>query len=323
MSALRKKSTPTLIASILFLLTFSVFAAGIEDITGYQPPARAGGSVAPYTIQDIINNLPSALDDDGIYKGRWVEWNDPKAVATDEENFGKCEYFYIRLNGKMGGHTFEWTLHYLFPENEAQKITASEVIKRNFAEIERETNSEYGVKACADWRNYSANLKVILNAVIQAAPAILKEKQRRIEFAQTEKLNKQNQAKEKTRAKQLAEEKDKADKLAMVLAESKGREEREKNLKSCQATSVYKLHEVSASIAYNKTIANDAEQKIQHQKEVEKISGYVDKQVMYEMGDRIVGANKLNKENFEVYKKLGGTESSVESVRMLPNPCKF
>jgi hypothetical protein len=225
------------------------------------------------------------------------------------------------MNGKTGGSTFDWALRYLFPENEEQKVTASEAIKRNLAEIDRESNSEYGVKECAGWRNYSTNLKEILNAVIQAAPAILKEKQRRVELEQMAKIQKQNQANEKARAKQQAGEKAEADRQALALAESKGAEERANELKACQATNEYKLYDISSSIENNQSIARSATLEMQRQKEGAKISGYVNKQVMYEMGNRVAGANRLNKEKFEVYKKLGGVARNVESVKTLPNPC--
>jgi hypothetical protein len=316
-----KKLNHIFIASIFSMLSFSVLAAGLDDIAGYQPVAQAGCGVAPYAIQDIINKLPSVLDDEGIYKGGWIDFRDPRAVATDEEKFGKCEYFYIRMNGKTGGHTFEWALHYLFPENGAKKIDASEVIKKNLAEIDRESNSEYGVKECADWRNYAANLKEILNAVIQAAPAILKEKQRMVAAAKEAKLQEQNQANEKARAKQQAQEKAEADRRALELAERVGRDERANSLKACQATEGYKLYSVSATIEYNQAVARSAEMEIQHQKEASKISGVINKQVMYEMGNRVAGASRLNKENFEAYKKLGGAAKSIGAVKSLTNPC--
>jgi hypothetical protein len=321
MIAMKKLSMTVFIAGFLLLLPLSASAAGLDDITGYRP-AQSGGSVLPYTVQDIINKLPSALDEDGVYKGEWVDFRDPRAVATDEDQFGKCEFFYIRMNGKTGGHTFDWTLRYLFPENEAQKISASEVIKKNLAEIEREENSEYGVEACTDWRKYSANLKEMLNAVIQAAPTILKEKQRMVTAAKEAKLQEQNQANEKARAKQQAQEKAEADKRALELAERVGSEERANALKKCQATDGYKLYSVSATIEYNQAVARSAEMEIQHQKEASKISGVINKQVMYEMGNRVAGASRLNKENFEVYKKLGGAAKSIGAVKSLPNPCQ-
>lgn len=278
--------------------------------------------------------VQDSLDDNGIYRneesrhyGEWLKdpFYDLRAKALNEKYFGECEYFDIRFNGRDGGRLFQATLWYLFPENEQQKEQASKTIKEGLASIEREAReegSEYRVKACKDgWHQYSANLKEIINAVIQAAPAILKEKQRMVEMAKAAKLQAQNQANEKARAKQQAQEKADADRKSLELAERVGREERANQLKACQATEGYKLYSASATIEYNQAVARSAEMEIQRQKEAGKISGFVNKQVMYEMGNRVAGANRLNKENFEVYKKLGGTAKSIGAVKSLPNPC--
>jgi hypothetical protein len=134
-------------------------------------------------------------------------------------------------------------------------------------------------------------------------------------------LKSQKEAQERANAEQQTREKAAADRRAMELAESKGREERANKLKACQATNEYKLYEISATIEYNQAIARNAALEIQRQKEAAKISGYIDKPVMIEMGNRVAGANRLNKENFEAYRKLGGSARNLEAVKTLPNPC--
>lgn len=329
MYILEKMSAVTFTASIFLLLPFFAYAAGIDDIVNYKsPPTQVESkSVDPYTIQDIISKLPSLLDDNGVYKKdfreTWVDFKDPMAVALDEEKFGKCDAFYIRDDVSYGGIIFNATLKYLFPENEEKKVRARSDIKRAMEYIEDPSNLRYGDKRCADRDKYIANLKELLNAVIQAAPTILQNKQYMVEIALAEKIKKQNQEKEKARAKQQSEEKAKADRQAIELAETKSRGERLRKLEICQNTNEFKLYEASATIESNQMIAKNAQLAMQREEDGAKISGYVNKQVMYEMGNRIAGVSRLNKENFEIYKKLGGSARNVESVKSLPNPCSM
>jgi hypothetical protein len=325
---LKNLSVSAILASTL-LAPIALYAAGLDDITGYQSPVQAGASVKSYTTDEIISILPSSLNDNGIYIGghhgvygeNWVDYEDPRALALDEEKFGECDAYYIRMDLSYGGIAFTNTLRYLFPESEEKKVRAISDLKDAMKYLADPGNLHYSSNKCADRDKYSVQLKEILNAVIQAAPTILKEKQRMVEMAKAAKTQEQNQVKEKAREKQQAGEKAEADRQALALAERKGAEERANELRACQATNEYKLYDISSSIENNQLIARSATLEMQRQKEGAKISGYVDKQVMYEMGNRVAGANRLNKEKFEVYKKLGGAARNVESVKTLPNPC--
>ena len=328
MVVMKKLSMSVFAATFLLFLPLLASAAGLDDIMGYQPPpVKAGATVTPYTMDEIIAILPSTLDDDGVYQGvlygggKWIEFENARATAFDKAQFDECDNYYIRDNHNYGGIAFENTLRYLFPESEKEKVRAVSDFKDAMKYLADPGNLHYSSNKCAERDKYSANLKEILNAVIQAAPAILKEKQRMVEMAKAAKLQEQNQANEKARAKQQAQEKADADRKSLELAERVGREERASQLKACQATEGYKLYSASATIEYNQAVARSAELEIQRQKEAGKISGFVNKQVMYEMGNRVAGANRLNKENFEVYKKLGGTAKSIGAVKSLPNPC--
>lgn len=320
-------------ASILLSPSFSVFAVGIDDIMSYQPKSvqPESGSVQPYTIQDIINKLPGMLDDNGVYNGieglpefmEESQYADPRTVAFDVEKFGKCDDFYIHKRYSYGGIAFRRTLEYFFPENEKRKIRVSSDLKSAMKYIEDPGNLYYGDKRCVNRYKYISNLKEILNSAIQAAPMILQEKQRMVAMEQAGKIQNQNRENEKAKAKQQAEEKAKADRQAIEFAEIKGREDRSNKLKACQNTNDYKLYEISTAIEGGQVMVNDAQLEIQRQKEGAKISGYVDKQVMYQMGNRIVGVSRLNNENYQVYKKLGGSAQNIESIHKLPNPCQM
>lgn len=175
--------------------------AGIDNITSYQsPPAKVDtASVQPYTIQDIIKILPNSLNKDGVYevdgairtkKNAWQtgsDLTDPRAVAFDEENFGKCKEYYIHVSNAAGGRIFSDTLKYLFAKNEDQKVIASREIKDIMrgltATVPNHNNAEYrsgGI--CENWEKYNTKLNEILNDVIQAAPAILQERHRTTEI---------------------------------------------------------------------------------------------------------------------------------------------
>lgn len=319
MNPVEKMNMSALVASILLLLTFSAFAAGIDDLTNYQSPSTHVDSsrVQPYTIEDIINILPNSLDENGVHltdnfllekQNAWHSRkyrNDPRAIAFDEEKFGKCEKYYLRkYQGSNGGMIFDHTLAYLFPKNEDQKLQASHNIKNMMKDLVPSWKDDAMHRSggvCGKWEEYNIQLKEILNAVIQAAPTILQAKHRMVAEDQA------------TKAKQDA----------YILAERKKGEEQSNKLKTCQNTNEFKLYKASVIIENNHAIAKNAQLEIDRQKEIQKVSGFLDKQVMYEMGNRIVEVNKLNKENFAAYKKFGGSARNVESVHSLPNPCNM
>jgi len=233
--------------------------------------------------------------------------------AFDEANFGKCKDYYIHeyRDGvtitTVGGLIFDYTLQYLFPQNEFSKKMASEDVKERLAQFEHNarTGSYQGNSKCTDWKNYEARLKEILNTVIQAAPEILQAKKNMVAIAQA------------------SEAKEKADGQAKILAERKKNEERSNKLKVCQNTNEYKLYETSTAIVNGQQTINNAEQTIQREKDGSKISGYVNKQLMYQMGNLISMTSRQNDENFDKYKKLGGSAWRIGSVKAIPNPCNF
>jgi hypothetical protein len=316
----RANKASIIVTIIASLLTACACAAGIDDITGYQPSsAGKKNTVEPYSVNEIIKMLPRHLDEHGVYQGNWVDMSDPRAIALDEEKFGKCEDLYIsRGRYSRGGGVFDDALSFVFPTNEEAKIQASNSLKYNLAYIENPNELLYSDKRCDKREQQVAQLKELLNAVIQAGPSILQEKQRLVD----EEKGKHDKLKAKAREQARAQEKSESERQAIILAEKKGAEERAAKLSDCQNTNEYKLFDASVHIVMNQAIAVNAQNEIDRQKEGEKISGYVDKQVMYEMGNKIAGVKRINKDNFEIYKQLGGTARNVESVRTLDNPCK-
>lgn len=319
------------LVSIFLLAPFMTYAADIDNIINYKSPPTplSAEIVQPYSIQDIIAKLPESIDDNGIYiqnydrilGENWI--NDPRFVAFDEGNFGKCEEYYIRMENNYGGIIFRSTLKYLFPKNEEMKARASEDLQSAMTYIKHPGNLNYGNGKCDNRNKYHIKLTELLNALIEAAPMILQEKQHMVAMVQAANILKQDQENERARIKQQSEAKAEAEREAMELAEMRENEERTNKLETCRNKITYRLYEISTIIEHNRRMANDALQEIHRQKEGEKISGYVDKQVMYRMRNIIVGANNLNKDNFKMYKRLGGSARQVESVKSLSDPCKM
>lgn len=303
-----------------FLIPLLACAANIDDVINYKPPTQVvSNALQAFSVTDIINILPTALDDKGVYRGNESSvykgfWEDPRAKSFDKENFGDCEAFYIQGFGSAAKGGFESILRFSFPENEESKINASRGIKYSLEYLEK--TGTLGSK-CTNREKHTARIKVIFNAIIQAAPEILKEKQRSIEIV-TQKRMQEQLEKNVVQSKMQAEAKVKADGL---VAESKLNEERNRKTEICQNSSEYKLYHSSAIIESNNAVVENAKLTIQRQEEGAKISGVLDKRVMYEMGNKIAEGSRLNTDNFEIYKKLGGTAKRKELVRKLNNPC--
>jgi hypothetical protein len=89
----------------------------------------------------------------------------------------------------------------------------------------------------------------------------------------------------------------------------------------CMQTNKPKLNQVSVSIESALAMRHGAQQEIQRQREGAKYSGFVNKQVMQTMGERIASMDKWLPELFQKYKSLGGTAKKVEDVRAVTDPC--
>ena len=202
----------------------------------------------------------------------------------------------------------------------AYKVNASNGIKNSLAYL-RTGNS--GVAKCMNRDQYVDKTKAILDALVQAAPTVFAERQRVTQLAAQQKsqeVMKENATLAKKQTDDTAKAAQKADIAAAV---SKADAELSKRVKACQATREYALYEMSHVIERNNYKTAAAQLAIQRQEDGAKISGMVDKQIMYDMGQVIASANRIKGENFELYKKLGGPVRSNELVRPFPNPCQF
>ncbi len=315
----------------LLIMPILTKAAGIDDIQNYKAPPQKTLKIAvpTYTMEDVIEALTNKLDDNGIYPDNQSIFDpnyDPKAQVFDEQKFGKCEYFYTRYTGYNGGTVFLETMHYLFPKDEQAKENASSIIKKTMQELEHPENSETGVRGygdteCVNWHHNVDQLKEILNTIIQAAPSILQEKQRRVTAKQMDVVEKQRQAQKIAANKERARKQARSERQVKENTAMKEREAQQNATQSCQTSKAYKLFIISGTIVAANRIAEDAKQVIRIQQDGAEISGYLDTQVIHDSGLLIAAASKDNQANFPLYRELGGTAMQIESVSVLPNPC--
>ena len=301
-----------------------VIAAGIEDAMDYKPAVPvATASTQPFTVNDFIAIAPSALNNKAVFDGSNLNyekfWSDPRIVALDVSIFGECKSFYYSGYGSPSRSGIESALRFLFPRNEEQKVNASRGIRYS---IEYLKNGNSGIPKCSNRDQYGEKTKAILDAIMQAGPAILAEKQRQIEAAAQQEAqiaNKESAAIARSQADAAAKASQKSE---VAAAAAVADAEAAKKLKACQSTREYQLFEVSSTIEQNNSREAAAQREIKQQEEGSKISGVVNKQIMYDNGQIIAKANRIKDENFVVYRKLGGLASRNDQVRQLPNPCR-
>ena len=286
--------------------TSACYSDSLDDITNYKKPEKAEGvSITPYTTEEIINRIASHLDASGVFQGgsfkEGVFFNeDPKTTAFNKSKFGNCSDFYVGQLG-YGNSAFENILQFSFPKNEEDKENSSKELKHDLEQLEnpRMRHNE----GCENHLQYVIELREFLGLIAKTAPSILEKNQKKVES---------EKAKEK---KLLAKD------LERKNAELKANDENAKKLTACRQKPEYKLYEVSLIIQRNNEIARYSQKEIDSQNEGAKISGVVNKRVMYEAGNRIVGAKASNKEAFVSYKKLGGIAKTPETVVTTNNPC--
>lgn len=300
------------------MINVCVHADSLDDIIN-EKPAPASVKVTqlpPFSAKTFIDEITDVLDDNGSLKSRgWLPRDiQEKAVDFDKENFGECIDFYLQRGGTAsptyGSEALANTSSFLFSATESEKEIGRSNLKMYLGMLAEPGYRKYSPKSCVGNPKPLENLKELLNTIINAAPAIIDEKRRLAAVHREEDAKKQAKLDEEKQRVQTA-----------LLAAERAEEERLAKLTACRETSAYKLYESSALIVLVNSQANSAKLEIKHQEEGAKISGYVDKQVMYKMGNTIAEATRLNQELFASYRKLGGPAKNVESVRELPNPC--
>ncbi|MDP2804365.1 MAG: hypothetical protein Q8O24_00330 [Gallionellaceae bacterium] len=285
MIAVNKYAQCLLVICVLSLISFCAHAAGLDDVLNYKQPVVVveEKAVETYTFQDIIGTIPALIDAKSPQqaRGNWPPRGE-KLDAFNKKNFGECQKFYLEEGSSYTRKALLSLIEFLFEENESRKVYLQRELEWALGDLERISPELNGVK-CSAAQDYLLKVKELINAIIQAAPDIKKEKQ-----------------------KEKQKEQEKSAKLAV-----------------CQNTNAYKLHRVSKSIEHNNSLINQAQLEMKREEEVAKISGFLDKQVMYNRGNKIALGNRYNAGLFEEYRQLGGTAKSVEQVRATSasDPC--
>lgn len=251
-----------------------------------------------YTTNELISLIPvyaSKSYTSGVF-------DNEKAEAFNRQNFGyDCQIFYplTTRNGEGGGlghQIFDDASRYLTEKNEKDKNEYAQKVKEGLSELQKRS-----VKVCTDGRGveYFGRFQTLLSAILQAGSSISTETQRLIGV--------QNDSREK---KYAEERKSISDAQAKATVNA-----------ACQRTPQYQAYAASYVIARNKPYLNSAQQEMQKQKDGAKISGYVDKNRMHELGNIISKINKENSEAFQIYTKFGGPVNEIGAVSVLANPC--
>ncbi len=296
------------IVLVISLFASSSFSASLEEITNYKKAEPEQIIAKSYSVKEIIDILLNHIDDDGRYVGggnnnaRTFSSEDARLAAFNKEKFGNCKEFYINTVASGGDMAFNSTIEFLLANNESSRERHSSDVQYALDSLEdpylARTQSE-----CKDNLVYATELRSLLDSIAKIVPSILDEKHKRVETAK---------AKEKML---LAKD------LERKSAGLKAKDENAKKLTACRQKPKYKLYEVSLIIQRNNEIARYSQKEIDAQNEGAKISGVVNKRVMYEAGNRIVGAKASNKEAFVSYRKLGGTAKTPEAIAPTINPC--
>lgn len=305
--------------------------APAPEVKVVQPEVKE--EVVGYTVQEIVKMLPIYVDDNGYFGSSPNEIRmrlnmdyyhrdqfintvpnvplpdamifDAKRVkAFNTANFGDCQEFYLSLSSvslddrrRIGDVAFFFYLRVLFnggSRPQEDYVNATQIRLQRLQN--QETFSSYW-SACEEHEKYFVRFKEILDAVTQAAPTII-EQNKRIA-----------QAIKDTKDKQNAEEQ------AQITA-------RENARNACYKSNPYKVYRVSAVIVNFQNQIAGAQRAIEREKAGAKISGYVNKQTMYEKGNLIASLKASNVENFKYYKAAGGTAKNIEGVNEVSvDPC--
>lgn len=311
-------------AIIFIIMPFFSIAASLDDAVNYKSlPDRAGLiNAQAYTVQELVDKLPAALDEKGVFNNgdgnrKYKKLNeDARVIAFNNQKFGGCEAFYLFKYGAVGTGGLENTLRFAFPRDENTKINASNGIKHTLSYLKESTSLG---KKCENRDEYLAVLKDVFNAVIQSSPNILQERLR-IAEVDLQIMNQKKQQRDTIEASRLAEGKAIKDDLLQKRNETIFRN---KKYEICRNTNDYKFYELSKTLEFNNQIIESAKLTIKQQEDGAKISGFVDKNVIHKMGITIVNANHANDENYEIYKKMGGSAKRKELVRGTNDPCTY
>jgi hypothetical protein len=119
------------------------------------------------------------------------------------------------------------------------------------------------------------------------------------------------------------EEHDKVSKsnLAAEALKKQESERKKKSTEVCQTQVDYKIHVLSYNIIKLQDRIENGELILKNEKARGAVSGYVNKETMYESGKLVSDSRKLLDLSFRQYKDIGGKASKIEDVKQLPDPC--
>lgn len=301
--------------------------APVPEVKVAQPEIKK--EVVGYTVQDIVKMLPIYVDHRGKYgrlnsdyydRDRFI--NTVPNVPTPEEmlfvaerveafnqaNFGSCDRYYLHLSQLEKNFDImrsrDWLAEYAFrsyletlfngkSNPDEWNVSATLDLLKSLQNPE----TFAGRSECSEHEKYFVQFKEILDAVTQAAPAIVEQNKRIAQAIRDTKIKEY----EDVAAKSVA---------------------REKTRNACLNSNQYKLYYFSQIIAGNLTQIAWAQQAIEREKAGAKISGYVNKQIMYEKGNQIASLKASNEEKFKYYRAAGGTAKKIDGVIAASvNPC--
>ena len=114
---------------------------------------------------------------------------------------------------------------------------------------------------------------------------------------------------------------------AAAAAEAKAiASERQRARETCRNSEAARLAEESRFLVMNRELLKiaiaDAREKLERDKEIERVTGVADLKLRHDAGDTIVNGPAQLATQFEAYRSLGGTARSIEDVEGLPDPCQ-
>ena len=206
---------------------------GINDIISYNENSGVEKKLEPYSINEIIGLVQNSIDENGIYKGSWVDgFSDERMIAFDSQQFGGCEFFYIRFNGKTGGSAIDNLLRFSFPEKESEKLESSKRFKSRMEEIENPPASEVQSPGCSNWNEKSTKLKAVSNAILSAVPDIKRRNAEAIEYKNNQKVKAEKEKALQEEVKIAQNNKLETERKNKIAEDEKSRQEKSKKDKA-------------------------------------------------------------------------------------------
>lgn len=126
-------------------------------------------------------------------------------------------------------------------------------------------------------------------------------------------------------AKQRVAEEKERDAVERAAAKTAA-EERQRAREACRNSDAARLAEASRFLVINRDLLKiaipEAQEQLERDKDVERLTGVANLKLRHEAGDLIVNGPKQLAVQFDEYRSLGGTASSIDEVKGIPDPCR-